>query len=185
MQAQPSVIATGDFLYFAPAGKAFTVPGAGTVSATSKPGATDTIWTTYVLGTVMKPSQDKYSGKAVTIKSPMPGTGIVVPQNIIRPSHELTMEVELNELSRLAVAGFYKAALIETGDTVYNALSRAEGIQGWLKRQRYDHDGNVIAVDDWWVDLDCTDLATQANENIINPKFVFTWLYSPLAGSAI
>jgi hypothetical protein len=185
MQPQPSVIATGDFLYFAPAGKTFTVPAAGIVSATSKPGATDPIWTDYMLGTVMKPSQDKYSGKTVTIKAPMPGTGIVAPVNIIRPSHELTMEVEMNELSRLALAGFYKAVLIEPGDTLYNPLARGAGLQGWLKRQRYDQNGNIVAVDDWYVDLDCTDLATQANENIINPKFLFTWLYSPLAGSAI
>lgn len=55
---------------------------------------------------------------------------------------------------------------------------------GWLKRQRYDQNGNVVAIDDWWVDLDVTDIGAK-NDNILNPKFKFTWLYSALAGSAI
>ncbi|MDR3458006.1 MAG: hypothetical protein P4N60_11210 [Verrucomicrobiae bacterium] len=42
----------------------------------------------------------------------------------------------------------------------------------------------MVAIDDWWVDLDVTDIGAK-NDNILNPKFKFTWLYSALAGSAI
>jgi hypothetical protein len=184
MQAQPSVIATGDFLYFAPTGKAFTIPGAGNVSAAAKPGPTDTIWTTYAIGTVKKPAVDKFVGKEVEIKAPMPGTGVIVTQKIIRPDRGLTMEVEINEMSRLALAGFYKSGLIEIADTSFHPLGGVDSLQGWLKRQRYDSINGLYIVDDWWVDVDVTDLSI-SDTNTINPKFKFTWLYSALAGSAI
>jgi hypothetical protein len=190
MQAQPSVITTGDFLYFAPAGKAFVLPAAGIVSATSMPGPLnagdppDAIWTTYALGTVKKPAVDKFEGKAIEVKSPMPGTGIIVTSQILRPERGLTMEVEMNELSRLALAGFYKSDLIEIADTSFHPLGGAGSITGWLKRQRYDGINGAYIVDNWWVDLDVTDLSVN-DTNTINPKFKFTWLYSALAGSAI
>jgi hypothetical protein len=184
MQAQPSVVTTGDFLYFAPNGKAFTIPIAGTVSAVAKPGPTDAIWTTYAIGTVKKPTVDKNEGKAIEVKSPMPGTGIIVTQKIIRPERGLTMEVEMNELSRVALAGFYKSDLIEITDTSFHPLGGAGSLQGWLKRQRYDAALGLYIVDDWWVDVDVTDLSIN-DTNTVNPKFKFTWLYSALAGSAI
>lgn len=184
MQAQPSVITTGDFLYFAPGGQAFTLPAAGTVSATAKPDATDPIWTTFALGTVKKPATDKYEGKAVEIKSPMPGTGIIVTKQIVRPERGLSMEVEMNELSRLSLAGFYKSPLIAIADTSFYPLSGDGTFQGWLKRQRYDASNGLYVTDDWWVDLDVSDLAIE-DGNVVCPKFKFTWLYSALAGSAI
>ncbi|MEI8288772.1 MAG: hypothetical protein WCH99_04820 [Verrucomicrobiota bacterium] len=184
MNQNPSVIATGDFLYFAPSGKAFTIPGAGIVSASAKPGPTDPIWTTYALGTVKKPSTDKVTSKEAKIMAPMPGTGIIVPQKIVRTEHEMVMSAEMNEISRLALAGFYKAALIESADDSFHPLGGTGSIEGWLKRQRYDAANGLWIVDDWWVDMNVTDIATGEN-NIINPKFEFTWLYSALAGSAI
>jgi len=184
MQADPKVIATGDFLYFAPSGKAFTIPAAGTVSATAKPDPTDTVWTTYALGTVKKPSTDKVTSKEAKIMAPMPGTGIIATQKILRTEHELVMTVEMNEISRLALAGFYKSALIESADTSFHPLGGPGSIEGWLKRQRYDGTSGLYIVDDWWVDMNVTDIAVGEN-NIINPKFEFTWLYSALAGSAI
>ena len=187
MQAQPSVIATGDFLYFAPAGQAFTIPGAGTVSATAKPDPTDPIWTTFALGTVKKPTQDKIASKEIKIISPLPGTGVLSTRKIIRPQHELTMEAEMNEISRLALAGFYKSGLIQLADTSFHALASSVSLEGWLKRQRYDASlstGTPWIVDDWYVDLNCTDI-TASEPNLLTPKFLFTWLYSSLQGSAI
>ena len=184
MQTQPSVVTTGDFLYFDPAGQDYTIPSSGTVSGTSKPDATDPIWVTFALGTVAKPAQDKYVGKDVEIKSPMPGTGIIVTKQIVRPERGLTSEVEINELSRLALAGFYKSPLILLADTSFKPLSGIGSLTGWLKRQRYDAANGLYIVDDWWVDLDVTSLDSK-DTNTISPKFKFTWLYSPLAGSAI
>ena len=134
----PTVIQTGDFLYFAPAGQAFTIPAAGTVSATAKPGAADSIWTTFGLGTVKKPTTDKVDAKAIEIKAPMPGTGIIVTQNVVRPERSLKIMVEMNELSRLALAGFYQSAYIQLTDTTFSPLAGSGSLQGWLKRQRYD-----------------------------------------------
>ena len=184
MQTQPSVIATGDFLYFAPSGQAFTIPSAGTVGSAAKPGPTDSIWTTFALGSVKKPATDKITSKAAKIMAPMPGTGIVTTKDLIRTEHELVMNVEMNELSRLALAGFYKSPLIQLADTAFNPLAQGANFKGWLKRQRYDATNGLYLVDDWWVDLNVTDIAVGEN-NIINPKFEFTWLYSALAGSAI
>ena len=180
----PTVIQTGDFLYFAPAGSAFTIPAAGTVSATAKPGAADSIWTTFGLGTVKKPTQDKVDAKGIDIKAPMPGTGVIVTVNVVRPERSLKMMVEMNELSRLALAGFYVSNFIQLTDTSFSPLGGSGSLQGWLKRQRYDAQNGVYVIDDWWVDLFVTDLATD-EANIIHPKFEFTWLYSALAGSAI
>lgn len=184
MQQQPSVIQTGDFLYFAPTGQAYTVPAAGTVSSTSKPGAGDAIWTTFALGTVKKPTQDKVEAKAVAIKAPIPGTGIVTTMNIVRPQRDMKMMVEMNELSRLSLAGFYQCPLIQLTDTSFNPLSGSGSFQGWLKRQRYDATNGLYIVDDWYVDLSVTDMPTD-EENLLRPKFEFNWLYSPLAASAI
>jgi len=184
MQQQPSVIATGDFLYFAPAGQAFTVPAAGVVSAAALPGAADTIWTTFGLGTVMKPTTDKYEGKDVVIKQPLPGTGIIIPQQILRPDRGLTMEVTMNEFSRLSVAGFYKSPLIMLTDTAFYPLAGEGSLQGWLKRQQYDNTNGLYKVDNWWVDLNCTKMDVH-DDNVVSPTFTFTWLYSGLAGSAI
>ena len=184
MQAQPSVIATGDFLYFAPGGQSFTIPSAGTVSATAKPGATDPIWTTFALGSVKKPTQPKLASKETKIMAPMPGTGIITTKNVLRTEHDLTLEVDMNEVSRLSMAGFYQSPLIQITDTAFYPLSSSGNFTGWLKVQRYDAANGLWSTQDWWVDLNVTDLAIGEN-NVINPKFKFTWLYSALAGTAI
>ena len=186
MQQQPSVIATGDFLYFAPAGQAFTIPGAGTVGVAAKPGAADAIWTTFALGSVKKPIMPKLASKEAVIMAPLPGTGIIAPKQVLRTEHNLTLEVEINEISRLSMAGFYQSPLIQLTDTGFFPLSGNGSFNGWLKVQRYDasNPGTPWQTQDWWVDLNVTDLATGEN-NIINPKFKFTWLYSALAGGAI
>ena len=187
MQAQPSVIATGDFLYFAPAGQAFTIPAAGVVAATAIPDPTDPIWTTFGLGTVKKPTTDKVTSKEIKVMAPLPGSGTISLRNIIRPEHELMMEVEMNEMSRLALGAFYKAGLIAINATSFTPLSSSQSFQGWLKRQRYDAsqaNGTPWIVDNWWADLNCTDIAVN-EPNWITPKFQITWLYSALQGSAI
>ena len=183
MDQQPSIVATGDFLYFAPSGQAFTVPGAGVVSAAAKPGATDPIWTTYALGTTSKATSDKFTGKPVTISAPIPGTGQIAPTTIVRPTLGFTVTAVMNEFSRLAAAGFYRSPLIQPTDTSFTPLSGGP-IQGWLKRQRYNQASGLFMVLDFWVDLDCTEL-TLKEENVIQPQFVFTWLYSGLQGAAI
>jgi hypothetical protein len=82
------------------------------------------------------------------------------------------------------MAGFYKSPLIQLTDTSFYPLSGPGSIMGFLKRQRYDATNGLYIVDDWWVDLNVTELAAGEN-NIIQPKFTFTWLYSSLAGSSI
>lgn len=172
MQQQPAVIASGDFLYFAPAGQSFTVPAAGAVSNSAKPDPTDPIWTTFSLGTVGKTPQDKRTSKEVKLMQPTTA-GTIVPVNILRPQHELTMEVTMNEMSRLALTGFYKSPLIQLTDTGFYPLT-ASSLQGWLKRVRWQN-GTPWITEDWWVDLDVQELAVE-QPNVIQPKFVFTWL---------
>lgn len=183
MQQQPSVVASGDFLYFAPSGQAFTIPGAGTVGVSSKPGAADPIWTTFSLGTVSKATEEKFTGKPVTISAPIPGTGQIAPRTVVRPTVGLTVTAMMNEMSRLALAGFYRSPLIQLTDTSFTPFSGGP-LQGWLKRQRYDQFNGAWEIDDMWVDLDVSAMTTK-EENIVQPTFVFTWLYSGLAGSAI
>jgi len=122
--------------------------------------------------------------KEIEIMAPMPGTGIIVTTNVVRPERKLKATVEMNELSRLSLAGFYKSPLIQLADTAFYPLSGSGSLQGWLKRQRYDATNGLYLIDDWWVDLNVTDLAVDEG-NLIHPKFEFTWLYSSLAGSAI
>jgi hypothetical protein len=174
MQQQPSVIASGDYLYFAPAGQAFNIPAAGVVSNSAKPDPADPIWLTFGLGTVAKLPQDKRTSKAVTIMQPTI-QGTIVPFNILRPQHELTMEVTMNEMSRLALTGFYKSPLIGLADTTFYPLT-SSSLQGWLKRVRWQN-GAPWITDDWWADLDCEEF-TVVEPNIIQPKFKFTWLGS-------
>lgn len=176
-QGTPSVIATGDFLYFAPAGQAFNLPAPGTVSNAAKPSAADPVWTNFSLGTVMKTGTDKRSSKEVKIFQPTVN-GTIVPLNILRPQHELTFEVEMNEIGRTALAAFYKTPLIQNADTVFYPLT-SSSLQGWLKRQRYStaNPGTPWIVDDMWVDIDAQEFPV-VEPNVIHPKFVFTWLIS-------
>jgi len=183
-QVAPSVIATGDWLYLAPAGQAYVLPAPGIVSANAIPGGADPVWQSYALGTVKEPSVDKRTSKAAKIKAPIPGTGIVVTQNVLHTEHELMMEVTMNEISRTALAGFYRTPLIALPQTSFTPFSGPASLQGWLKRQRYDAANGLWIIDEWWVDVDVTDLA-KGDNNIIQPKFTFEWLYSPLAASAI
>ena len=183
-QVAPSVIATGDFLYFAPAGQAYVLPAAGIVSANAIPGGADPVWQTFALGTVKEPSVDKRTSKVAKIKAPMPGTGIIVTTAALQTDHELMMEVTMNEMSRTALAGFYRTPLIQLTDTSFIPLSGPAQLQGWLKRQRYDATNGLWVIDEWWVALDVTELA-KGDNNVIQPKFSFEWLYSPLAASAI
>lgn len=182
MQQQPAIIATGDFPYFAPTGQPYTIPANGTVSNNAKPGATDPIWQTFSLGTVRKPVMPKYEGKAVEIKSPVPGTGFIVTRKIVRPERGLTLEIETNELSRLAMAAFYKANLIMLTDTSFAPLSGTGSIEGWLKVQRYDAGNGVYDIGDWYVDMDCSDLKIE-DGNIVCPNFKFTLLQSGIAAA--
>jgi hypothetical protein len=171
MQQQPTVINTGDFLYFAPAGQAFTIPSAGTVSNAAKPDATDPIWTTFGLGTVNKSPTIKRTSKEVKIMQPTT-QGTIVPVNILRPQHELTLEVTMNEVSRLSLTGIYKTPLIGLTDTTFYMLT-SSSLQGWLKMVRWQN-GVPWFTSDWWADLDCEDSMT--DPNVITPKFTFTWL---------
>ena len=186
MQTQPSVIATGDFLYFAPAGQAFTVPSAGTVGPAAKPGATDAIWTTFALGTVKKPATVKKTAKETMIKAPLPNSGMIATTNVLRSELGFVMDIEMNEISRLALAGFYQSGLIALNATSFYPLAGIANFLGWLKIQRFDASlatGTPWLVEDWWVDLNVTDIAVGEN-NVIQPKFAATWLYSALAGAA-
>ena len=175
MQGTPSVIATGDFLFFAPEGQNFNLPAPGTVSNAAKPSPADPLWTAFSLGTVMKAPQDKRQSKAVTIKQPTVN-GTIVPQTILRPEHELTIEVQMNEISRTALAAFYKAPLIQNADTVYYPLT-SSALRGWLKRQRYAtaNPGTPWIVEDFYVDVDVQEFVV-TEPNVIQPKFLFTWL---------
>ncbi len=184
METTPTVIATGDFLYFAPTGQAYTIPEDGTVSVTARPDPTDPIWTEFILGTVTKPTTDKFTGKDVVIKSPIPGTGIIAAKKVLRPERGLTMEVEMNEFGRLAAAAFYKAPLIQSADVSFFPLSGQGSIEGWLQRQRYDNDNGLWITDSWYVDCNVTDIK-YGEQSIVNPTFMFTWLYAALAGSSI
>ena len=72
-------LSAGDFLYFAPAGHAFTIPSAGTVSAVAKPGPTDPIWIKFVLGIAMA---DFYKSNLIQITDtsfhPLGGAGSIM-----------------------------------------------------------------------------------------------------------
>lgn len=184
MIATPKALALGDFLFFAPSGKAFTVPANGTVSNTSKPGAADTLWTTYAIGNVESFEDKMVDDNEQKIKGPLPGSGVIVTKDVVQTEQGLELEFTCNEMSRLAAQCFYRGQQLEANTAQFNPLSTPP-VKGWLKVQRYDQDSLTHIVLDFWVRLKCTGGMKGGDGSIIKPTFNALVLYSSLNTAAI
>jgi hypothetical protein len=135
---------------FFPEGSAFTVPGAGTASISSKPGATDPAW--LALGGI-KWSKEPTT-KTETYMAPAPGA--YVAQDEVVLSRGLTLKGKLELQSNFAYQLATATAALPVSPTaggVYNELAGSPVVRGWLHIQEYDQNNVLINTVDRWVAL--------------------------------
>lgn len=161
------------FLWFAREGDSFTVPSAGTVSQTSKPGADDTSF--FDLG-VSEEFKLAPEGSSEVIMSGAPGGLVAID------------EIPLDKMwkaSWTAVDLTHVAVQLLMGHTALTAASNSGNIlqgdlivKGYLKFQAYDGGHNLRISGEKWGSLKVTDVQPWSGKNPFKAKFEFNGLRS-------
>lgn len=160
---------------FFPAGKAFTVPGAGTCGRQAKPGASDPAWIN--LGQI-KVSKDKQESTKIDRWASVPGRRVLY--NRKRVKRILTHKLTLQEFSPLIAQLLFGTLPLDGASTQFNAGSGAD-VQGWLKLQRYDDaTGGLRIILEHFVDLELTNELDFTGEEFVDADIEATVLHSTL-----
>lgn len=139
-------LVTGKDLFFAREGTAFTVPSAGTVSRTAKPGAADSAWGD--LGPIAE-------GKIQTDvqERDVRRRGRLV--DVLEHGHDTKITGTLEEFGPQASQLLFRhLAGVSTGQ--FNPLESRKAIKGWLKCQIYDEDDTSIITVEVYVRIKLT-----------------------------
>ncbi len=168
-------IATGDFGFFIQAGLDYTVPSAGVVSATSKPGALDPLWCN--IGNIEKCSISINGEKEEEIWGPTGQSGVISLRDIITTKQNLEFKLTCNEMTPLAIQAFYRTLRLTTASDHFIPLS-APPPKGWLKIQRFDQDSLAHLVMDVYCRLKVTGGMDGGDGSALKPEFTATVLYS-------
>lgn len=170
-------IATGDYVFFFPEDKAFTVPEAGVSSKTAKPGAADEGWVG--LGNVETNDPQQMGEKEEEVWGPTGQKGVLSLREIITTKQGLEFKITVNEVSPLAMQCFYRTEELDADSEQFNPLS-AVPPNGWLKIQRFDQKGGAHLVMDVWCRLKCTGGHKSGDGSLIRPEFSAVVSYSTL-----
>lgn len=162
--------------FFVPAGTAFTVPGAGTASATSKPGAADASWQTGALGDVEEftttPEAETYEKMAGR-----PGTLVRVDE--VELSRKLTIKLKTQDVTPLAHQLLDGTLALSGASAQANPLEGSLLVKGWLKVQQYA--GATLKVTkDYWVSMRVTAVDPDSGKNIHQVEIEAKVLHSAL-----
>lgn len=139
----------GTHAFFAREGAAFTVPANGTVSATAKPGPTDTSWNS--LGTA--DWKIKRERKRVDFMKPAPGKRVL--GDVITVSDGMTLTGKCYEMQNFSwemLLGTLELPASPAAGGQYNPLEGVD-IKGWLKIQQYNRANTLINTMDVWIDI--------------------------------
>ena len=172
MSFVPESYAIGNHVFFFQEGAAFTVPGAGTVSAASVPGTTDPAWLD--LGTIEE-WEDKITGEEKKTYRPSPGQ--LVTKDVITTKQDLEFTFKSNMLTIPAIQLFYRTQTLASGATYYNPLSGVPP-RGYLLIQRYDQYNTLHMVGIGWVRIKCQGGMKSGDGNLIMPEFTANLLYN-------
>ena len=165
----------GSHLFFFREGDAYTVPGAGTCGAESKPDANDPDYIN--LGPIEDWEDDVSGGSDLEIWRPSPGN--LVLKDIIEIKAKMMVKATTGEMSALAIESFYRSATnIASLTGQFNPLSGTLK-KGWLHGQRYDHENNLVFTFDLWGRLKVSGGMKSGGE-LVRPQFEFAVLYSSL-----
>ena len=147
-------------LFFVPAGTAFTVPGAGTASATSKPGAADASWSS--LGDVEEytetPAAETYEKLAGR-----PGTVVLVDE--IELSKRKSIKFKTQDRTPLSVQLAHGTLGLNSASNQGNPLEGSLLVKGWLKVQKYS--GSTLKeTADYWVSMRVSSADPDSGKNV-------------------
>lgn len=164
----------GAHAFFARDGVAFLLPAPGTISRTSKPGATDTKWIDLGEGDWnISPNS-----KEVEFMAPAPGARVL--KDIITTGRGLKLKGKLMELQNLSFQMMFGTLDLPNSPTAggqYNPLEGEHRIKGWLKLQQYGQDNAIINVLDVYVSMKIsTDV--QMGENAVDVEIEADVLFS-------
>lgn len=164
----------GSHANFFPDGLAFTVPGAGTASRTSKPGATDPAWIN--LGVVDGATDSPVESEKIDIFASSPGVKRLYDRLETKLMRKGKLKVK--ELSPLALRIIYRTLHLTEASTQFNSL---EGIlvKGWLKLQRYDQTDTIRITEDLFVHLEVVS-DIEMDGGLAEVEFEYTVLHSTL-----
>lgn len=142
---------------FFPAGKAFTVPAAGTASSTARPGDTDEGWVPIgdIDETVDSPTREEFK-----VYAPRPGRKRL--KKILSTKDEVTIRMTAQEVSPLAVQAIFKTSPLDETSNTFTPFS-GTSIAGWLNLKRFDQENVFVSEMTVWVDLKVAGDVTHGN----------------------
>jgi hypothetical protein len=159
-------------------GVAFTIPGAGTASKTSKPGITDTGW---IDGGPIKWAK---SNTSKTEEFMVAAPGAYMAEDEIVLSKGLKLKGKLEKQSNFAVQLALATAQLPTSPTAggqYNPLGGSPVVRAWLHVQEYDQFNTLINTVDYWVAIKAsgdTNNDDKASETPVEATVLFSTLNS-------
>lgn len=160
---------------FVPAGTAFTVPSAGTASATSKPGSGDTAWSDGNMGdlTDLKLVPEN---EVVPIKGGSPGG--LMTKDLVEISRDLKITFKTQQMDPNFLRMAFATEALTTASSQANPLEGGALVKGWLKLQAYDADHVPRVLGDYWVGMRLTDMEPWSGRNTVGGSFEAQVLYS-------
>ncbi len=162
--------------FFVAMGTAFTVPGAGTASATAKPGAADASWVAGTLGDIEEfknapesETFDKMAGR--------PGTLVLVDRIVL--SKKLNMSWKTQDITPLVHQLLFSTLGLTGASNQGNPLEGEPEVKGWLKIEAYAG-ANRRVTGDYWVSLKVKAADPWSAKNIVQVEFEAAVLHSTL-----
>lgn len=164
-------------IMFAQEGAAFTVPSAGTVGRTSKPGGADALWAAGNFGDCLDfkitPGSEIYE-----VKGGNPGGRTF--KDILEIEKSLRFTWQNQQLDPITLQLLFGTQSLNPSSTVANPLEGRVMLKGWMKFQAYDPSQVMTAIGEVWVGLRVTDAEPWSGANPVQATFEATMLFSTL-----
>jgi hypothetical protein len=177
MSIATRTIKAGTFAFFVEQGTAFTVPSAGTVSATAKPGITDSGWTS--LGKIEEADREPPSIQdEEEIYAPDAETGEYVLTDIQEGGAKLSGSFTLLEHSPLVERLTWRTQALTSASTQATPNS-GKLPKGWLHIVTKDQNGTILDTVELYVRLKLKS-ALKSSRKIGKPVVEWTALHSTL-----
>ena len=141
-------------VYFALAGASFTAPSSGTLSISSvTPDPTDPIWQNFVevdTETGIQ-TQIEYQGETVSKKLYVldNGRAVIGPNKRHVAGSVKRIVVNGQDVGPLATQLIYHSDTLTSSSTQFNEEEGAYQVEGLLKQQGYDSQGNWLVINRW------------------------------------
>jgi hypothetical protein len=158
-------------------GDAFTLPSAGTASATAKPDVADTGWADFdsINNLEINPTAEEKE-----VYTPNPGH--LELEDVIRTKQKMTVKFDAVKLSPASFELAFRTSPLDwaagAGDQDY-IPDEGSQVYGWLKTEQYDQNDDLINVCDMWGIIKIAG-PLKFDENIVNTPIEFVKLRSSL-----